>query len=229
MYLTAILKSKYIPSQFFLFTCFCPLRSSVGGLLLQGPASQDPALQAGPSLSQDTEAERERGFSPLVLSAPRSLSWKPVLARVQDRSCCDPLPGDKTFPWTLFLKVMVFIVCAFIAYLPRMFDPTSTKKSGKVPKCTKYNRTTHGFSSKGTSSPFQWYLLSVKHGRNQEACIRYPNWEKEGSSHDWELTSSSEPLLQGPRNRSASSRSRPHGRRERAGKARAHPEFFSPL
>lgn len=195
MYLTAIRKSKYVPSQFFLFTCFCLLRSCVGGLLLQGPASQDPASQAGPSLSQDTEAERERGFSPawdstLWSSLRHGLFPGSRFGRTSStRLCCAPLPGDKTFPWTLFLKVMVFIVCAFIAYLPRMFDPMSTKKSGKVPKCTKYNRTTHRFSSKGNSSPFRWYLLSVKHARNQEACICYPSGEEEGSSHDWELIS----------------------------------------
>lgn len=101
---------------------------------------------------------------------------------------------------------MVFIVCAFIAYLPRMFDPTSTKKGGKYLSVLNRRELHTGFHPKETLPHFS-ILLSEKHGRSREACVCYPDGEEEGSSGDRSWHPSTEPLLQGPETEGASSRS----------------------
>lgn len=130
-------------------------------------------------------------------------------ARVKGLKCCVPLPGDKTFPWVFFLKVMFFIMCLLLIYLecsiqclPRKEEKylNVLNRTGLYPRFTPKETLPH------FSGIYSW--LSTE---GTKRCISITKTlEEEESSRGWEpaTQSWSKPCSRTPDTEGAPSRSR---------------------
>lgn len=158
---------------------------------------------------QDTEAKMEQGFHLHVTcsSGPLYSTFTLLEARmgvpVKDCTCCVPLPGDKSFAWTFFLKVVFFIVCLLLIYLECSIQcpPREMEKYLNVLSITELYKS---FNSKETLCHFS-IIYSQLSTEGTKRCVSITKTRAGSGHHGTELRlCSRNPEMEGASSRSSS-------------------------